>query len=192
MLVLLACYHTEKLRECIEANGHTVHSCDLKPSRVTSGHFIQDVLTVVPGKYDAMIAFPPCTYLAKAQFSRTARDPERQRKRDEAMNFVKSLDTCGIKKRAIENPIGYLNSHWRQCTQIVRPWFFGDPYTKDVCLWLNDLPPLIATCYNPKRKWIGNHVNGRMSSTVKSEIKSSWNYFPGMCQAIADQWFPKC
>jgi hypothetical protein len=38
------------------------------------------------------------------------------------------------------------------------------------------------------RKHVVNHVNGRMSQYLKSEIKSSWLWYPNMCKAIALQW----
>lgn len=186
--IALACYHSSTLYNEFTKLGFDVVSFDLKPAQHTGYHIIGDVRKCSLDKFDFVFAFPPCTYLAKAQYSRYTREPWRYAERDKAVEFFLWFTCLPVKFIAIENPIGFMSAAHRQPNQIVRPWFFGDPYTKDVCLWTVNLPPLMSTVYNPIRKPIRNHVNGRMSQAVKSEIKSSWNYFPGMCQAIANQW----
>lgn len=189
--ILLACSHTSVLRKCLLDNGHYVLTCDLKKADHPGEHYTGDIFDVVPRSWDMMIAFPPCTYLARVQAWRCNRSPSRAQMRDNAVQFVKRLSAAEIPRIAIENPIGYLSQVWKQPTQIVRPWWFGDPYRKEICLWLKGVPGLLATLYNPVRRSISNHVNGRMSQDQKSEIKSSWDWYPGMCQALADQWAPK-
>lgn len=185
--VLTACEHTGALRNAFAALGHDAMSCDLKPDISGGHHFQGSVFELDLKSYDLVVAFPPCTYLAKAQMFRYELEANRPQLRDEAVSFVSRLyhaaDTI-----AIENPVGYLNKNWLSPSQIVHPYYFGDPYRKDVCLWLKNVPPLISTCYNPIRKHVKNHTNGRMSQELKSEIKSSWLYYPLMCQAIAQQW----
>lgn len=46
---------------------------------------------------------------------------------------------------AVENPIGYMNSHYRKPDQIIQPWQFGHGETKATCLWLKNLPLLKPT-----------------------------------------------
>lgn len=191
MKVLLACYHTSALREAIEANGHSVTSCDLKESLSPGKHYQGDVRDLLQHQWDFVFGFPPCTYLAKVQTWRCQRDPSRAALRLEAARFACMLFTANAKQIAIENPVGYLTEYWRPPNQIVRPWWFGDPYRKEICLWTKNLPPLMASLYNPIRKSVSNHVNGRMSQDLKSEIKSSWNWYPLTCEAIAYQWFPR-
>lgn len=191
MKILLACYHTTVLRSCIEGNGHDVHSCDLKPSQGPGIHFQQPVETINLAVYDAMFGFPPCTYLCRAQEWRCQRDEFRMEKQRQAIEFFRFLSAAPAPLIALENPVGAVSRLVRPPDQIVRPWWFGDPYSKEICLWLKGLPPLMASLYNPVRRSISNHVNGRMSQDRKSEIKSSWDHYPGMCHAIADQWFPR-
>lgn len=191
MTIALVCFRSTALHLSLANNGHKVVSFDLLPAKHNGYHIEGDVTAWQEWKFDAAICFPPCTYLAKAQYHLLAASEQRRAKRDEAVKFVQWCQRLPVKHLAIENPIGYLAKAIGQPTQIVRPWFFGDPYTKDVCLWLKNLPPLISTCYHPAPKYIGNHVNSRMSAAEKSDIKSSWDYFPGMCQAIASQWFPR-
>lgn len=190
MKILLGCNHTKALYNAIAANGHEVTSCDLKPAEHSGRHYKGNVFDIIPGQFDAALFFPPCTYLCRAQYGRVNKDMSRAVMRDNAIEFVDKLYNSGIPMISIENPIGYLNTMWRSPSQVVYPWFFGDPYRKDVCLWLKGLPPLISTEYNTIRKTVSNHVNSRMSQERKSEIKSSWNYYPGLCSAIASQWFP--
>jgi hypothetical protein len=87
---------------------------------------------------------------------------------------------------AIENPIGALTRLFRPPDQIIYPWWFGDRHSKDICLWLKNMPPLIATVYNTKRIPVSNHVNGRMSQEQKSKIRSK--FFPLVAHAMAHQW----
>lgn len=46
---------------------------------------------------------------------------------------------------AIENPIGYMNSHWRKPDQMIQPFMFGHEVSKKTCLWLKGLPKLKPT-----------------------------------------------
>jgi len=188
MKILLACYHTKKLHDCLKEKGHHVESVDFKPAKHSGIHHRRDARYLFDRDFDFMIAFPPCTYLCKGQNHLVFHSRIRQQLQKEAANFFRDLWQAPFKMIALENPIGYINSHVKPASQIVYPWMFGDPYSKDICLWLRNVPPLIATCVNPIRKSVSNHVNGRMSQELKSEIRSSWDHYPGLCQAIADQW----
>ena len=111
---------------------------------------------------------------------------ERLHNRILAFEFIKELWSCSIPKIAIENPVGWLNKNWMPPSQITNPKFFGSPYSKEVCLWLKNLPPLIHTCHSPGLKKVSNHVNSRMSQAAKSKIKSK--FFPEMAKEMANQW----
>lgn len=78
---------------------------------------------------------------------------------------------------------------WKRPTQIIYPWYYGDNYSKDICLWLKGLPRLngIPGIEEPaKLKRVSNHVNSRMSQDLKSKIKSK--FFPTIAAAMAEQW----
>lgn len=188
MKIMLACYHTQVLRKVLVEKGHDVHSCDLKPSPGAANHYQTDIMSLDLSGYDMMIGFPPCQYLCRAQEWRCQREPERAQLQQEAFEFVKWLWNAPVPMIALENPVGFLNREWMQPNQIARPWYFGDPYDKEICLWLKNLPALMSTMFNPLRKSINNHTNSRMPQSLRSEIRSSWDYYPGMCAAIADQW----
>jgi len=186
--VLIACEESGTVRDCFTRLGHYAMSSDLKPSKSPGLHYQGDVFDIISNDWDLLVAFPPCTYLAKAQMWRYYREPYRAVYRDKALEFVRRLYSSDINHIAIENPSGYLSSGFRPSNQLVRPWYFGDPYDKEINLWTKNLPPLMSTCYSTGRRKLSNHVNGRMSQDLKSEIKSSWSYFPWMSQALADQY----
>lgn len=148
-------------------------------------HYQGDIFDILPGEFDLAIFFPPCTYLARAQ-SHLLSDPARLIHHWQAIEFVKRLWSQPIKKIALENPIGFLSTKFMQPTQIVSPNFFGDPYAKDICLWLKNLPTLRSTCIVPATKKVSNHVNSRMTREQRSKIKSK--FFPGIAKAMAEQW----
>ena len=74
-----------------------------------------------------------------------------------------------------------------------QPWMFGDPFTKTTCLWLKNLPPLEPTNIVDKGE---RHVtkSGKSlpawynlpPSADRAKIRSKT--FPGMAQAMAEQW----
>ena len=102
---------------------------------------------------------------------------------------------------AIENPIGYMNTHYRKPTQIIHPYYFGDPVRKATCLWLKGLPKLTPTnmvepniikdrntSYSGPAYYVRDE-NGKILSwkdprTAKARSKT----YPGFAQAMASQW----
>lgn len=192
MRVLIGCEYSGIVASAFATKGHDVTSCDLLPnespdfSSVPSFRHIQgDVFQLISQEsFDMMIAFPPCTYLCKAQmFRKTEQDMLRT---FAGANFVRRLLFSHIPFIAIENPIGWLNTNWRPPSQIVHASDFGSPYGKDICLWLKNLPPLITGYKSPGTKKVSNHVNSRMSQALKSKIKSK--FFPEVAEAMSNQW----
>ena len=187
MNVLCAFESSGSLRNAFTLLGHNAWSCDVVKTSSPGQHYVGDVFDLCDSYWDLVFAFPPCTYLAKAQMFRYHNNIIRSFLRDNALNLVSTLYNS-FSRIAIENPAGYLNNHWKAPSQILHPWYFGDPYNKDICLWLKDCPPVIATKYSVLRKSVSNHVNSRMSQAHKSIVKSSWSYYPEMCKAIAEQY----
>lgn len=188
MIVFVVCEYSNIVADAFRKKGHYVVSCDLEPNDVPgTSHYIGDCFTLLENfKPDMLLAFPPCTYLAKVQSQLCSHDQARQEKRLQAAEFFKKLYHQSIPKIAIENPAGFMNTHFLPPSQIITPWYFGDPYQKEICLWLKGLPPLISTVYSTKRRSTSNHVNSRMSQEQKSKIKSK--FFPGVADAMASQW----
>lgn len=188
MIILVACEYSNIVSQAFRDKGHFVISCDIIPNDdIGTFHIIGDCLQLLKEfKPDMLVAFPPCTYLAKVQSHLCTHDAARQVKREMASEFFLKLWHQDIKHICLENPAGWMNTHFSPPSQILTPWYFGDPYQKEICFWLKNLPPLISTCYNTKRKSVSNHTNSRMSQAQKSKIRSK--FFPGLAAAMANQW----
>lgn len=108
---------------------------------------------------------------------------------------------ANCKRIAIENPIGYMNTHYKKPDQIIHPYQFGDPVRKPTCLWLKGLRPLVPTkvvepeiISDGKTTYSGpayyaTDENGKILGwndprTAKARSKT----YPGIAQAIAEQW----
>src|SRR5690606_34809149 len=93
-------------------------------------------------QYDLMIAHPPCTHLAVSGARHFAQKQEQQA---EALEFVRYLLDAPVPRIALENPVSIISSRIRKPDQIIQPWQFGHDASKKTCLWLKNLPPLVAT-----------------------------------------------
>lgn len=95
------------------------------------------------------------------------------------MKFIEA----DCEKICVENPIGYMNSHYRKPDQIIQPWQFGHGETKATCLWLKGLPLLKPTNIVEER----NQRIWKMGET-KSRQKERSKTYEGIAKAIAEQW----
>lgn len=186
MKVLVACEYSATVKTAFLAKGHDVTSCDLLPCVTRKNHYQGDVFDIINEDWDLIIAHPPCTYLCNAQLFRCKPGSIFFEEQQKAIAFVRGLFSNKCPRIAIENPKGILSRLFMPPSQIIYPWYFGDKHSKDICLWLKGLPPLISTCYHTKRIPMQNHVNSRMSQALKSSIKSK--FFPLVAEAMANQW----
>lgn len=144
----------------------------------------------INGKWDMIIAFPPCTHLAvsgAAWFEQKRKDGRQQQGIDFFMNFA-NADCTRI---AIENPVGIMSNIFRKPDQIIHPWQFGHMEQKSTCLWLENLPCLVGTdnVYDhmqllPKNKRERLHYLPPGPNRAKERSKT----FPGIAKAMAEQW----
>lgn len=150
MKVLVACEESQAVTKELRALGVEAYSCDILD---TSGehpewHLKQDVIPLLKEKWDMIIAFPPCTYLTVTgnRWFNVERYGEKALKRLDdrktAIEFVKTIWNANSKHIAIENPVGILSTEFRKPSQIIEPYYFGDPFEKRTCLWLKNLPKL--------------------------------------------------
>lgn len=205
MRVLVACEFSGIVRDAFAARGHDAWSCDLLPTERPGNHIQGDVLEVLDEGWDLMIAHPPCTYISYAGI-RWWNDDGRLEKRLEALRFFATLWQADIEKICIENPMGCAHTTITQYSQIVQPYYFGDPESKRTCLWLKNLPPLVhnktnglfeqATHVKPKvygyfkkGKKKGQPIYGTQYCKFMEDrgyIRS--RFFPGIAKAMAEQW----
>ena len=198
MRVLLACEESQTVCKAFRERGHEAYSCDILPC---SGghpewHYQGDVIPVLKEKWDMIIAFPPCTFLTCTANRVFASNPARWQQRLGAVNFVWKIYTADCDKIAIENPIGVLSTHICKPTQIIQPYNFGHAVSKQTCLWLKGLPPLVAT-NTVEPEWVypasggkrmsALHANSPTTNSESNRVLRS-KTFPGIAKAMAEQW----
>jgi hypothetical protein len=194
MKILIACEESQTVCKAFRKLGHEAYSCDILPC--SGGHpewHIQgDALEeAYSGKYDMMIAHPPCTYLSNAGarhlYPKGILNNERKFKGVEASDFFMKLFKAPIKYVVVENPIPSKIFNLPGYSQTIQPYEFGHPFQKKTCLWIKNLPLLVPTNILEKpqsTKVPGNWFNkgGRDRQVNRSKT------FQGIADAMADQW----
>jgi hypothetical protein len=191
MKILIACEESQRVCEAFRKKGHEAYSCDILPC--SGGHpewHIQgDVLEHLNENWDMMIAHPPCTYLSNAGarflYPKGILNQERLEKGNEAKEFFLKLLNAPIKKICVENPIQSKIFGIEPYTQIIQPYYFGEPYQKKTCLWLKGLPDLLPTniVAAQSTKIAGNWFNKGGKDRQINRSKT----FQGIANAMADQ-----
>ncbi|HDY88574.1 MAG TPA: DNA cytosine methyltransferase [bacterium] len=185
--ILCACEFSGIVRDAFIKRGHDAVSCDLLPTERLGPHIQGDVLKILDDGWDLMIAHPPCKYICNGGNNWLNRRPDLDWRgnRELGAKFFIQFINAPINKIAVENPIGCMSSKYRKPNQIVRPWWFGNEYNKDICLWLKNLPCLEKTdIINPPYKkldfWSSKrNPNGRSLKSIT---------FQGIADAMAEQW----
>lgn len=230
MKVLIACEESQTVCKAFRAKGHEAYSCDIiEPSGGhPEWHILGDALVALNGgviitmdgvehdvgKWDMLIAHPPCTYLsnvATRQYSLKCTTAEkviwRWEQRAKASIFFMHFALSDIPYIAVENPVGFMNSAYRKPDQIIHPYYFADSeddaenyHEKRTCLWLKGLSPLKRSSALPapppmyisqgrKPKKIG-WCEGMRGTTNGQEgrARARSKTFPGIAKAMAEQW----
>lgn len=202
MRVLIACERSGVVRRAFRARGHDAYSCDLAPAEDGSEHHIQgDVRNVLRDGWSLMVAHPTCTRLTNAGV-RWLKVPPPGKTLEEVwiefrdgMDLYNDIREAPIPRIAIENPVMHLYARVLlrvERRQVVQPWWFGDPFFKATGFELIGLPDLIATnrLTPPKpgtdehKAWSAVH----RESPGKDRPMNRSRFYPGMADAIAEQW----
>ena len=234
MNILVACEESQRVCEAFRELGHTAYSCDLL--KCSGGreqwHIMNDVIPLLDGnctfttmdgethtqngRWDMIIAFPPCTDLAVsgARWFEGKRQDGSQRK---SIEFFCKILTADCDKIVIENPIGIISGDYvkqyypdiaakyglpLKPTQIIHPWMFGDNFNKSTCLWIKGVEALVPeVTEQPELEWF----NFTCKKTGKKKRQAKWfadtfrlpaeeraivrsRTFPGVARAMANQW----
>jgi hypothetical protein len=199
MRVLIACEFSGTVRNAFLARGHDAISLDLLPTDALGPHIVADVIEYIAAlpdlAFDLIIAHPPCTCLTVAGNSTYGKGKEKHHMRIDQAQWTQRLwHLCKRKAGRVcfENPVGVLSS----MTDIpkpffVHPWQFGHPEQKKTGLHLHNLPRLTPTkvVYDemmmlPKNQ--RERLHYLPPSPDRWKIRSMT--FPGIAQAMADQW----
>ena len=154
MNVLVACEESQRVCIAFRDKGHRAFSCDMQ--ECSGGHpewHIQgDVIPILNGnctfqtadtqthtqvgKWDLIIAHPPCTYIsnAGARFlypgGEGKLNEERLMMGIKAMQFFLRFLWADCDKVCVENPVPSKVYCLPPYTQVIQPWMFGHPYQK--------------------------------------------------------------
>ena len=207
MKVLVACEESQEVCKAFRAKGHEAYSCDIQePSGGhPEWHILGDALAVLTGgtittmdgtrheigKWDFLIAHPPCTYLSNAGarflYPKGILNEDRLKLGLAAKEFFMAFYNADCEKICIENPTPSRVYELPKYTQVIQPWMFGHPVQKRTCLWLKGLEPLKPTEIVEERqssKVPGNWFNKGGKERQQNRAKT----FPGIAKAMADQW----
>lgn len=191
MTVLIACEVSGRVRDAFLRHGIDAVSCDLLPTMTPGPHIQGDVIPLLARPWDAMIAFPPCTYLCSSGLHWNKRRPERAQLTEQALEFVEALFHANAPYIAIENPVGCISTRIRKPDQIVQPWMFGEDASKATCLWLKGLPKLAPTEVLLKKRYANQTPSGqnKLGPSATRALLRGLTY-DGLASAMAAQWGP--
>lgn len=223
MRVLIACEESQRVCIAFRERGHEAYSCDIQDC---SGghpewHIKGDALKAIDGgrvitmdrqahdvgRWDLLIAHPPCTYLTVSgnryfnleKYGDSAK--KRLLARLDAARFFLSFALADVPRIAVENPVGAMSTLFRKPDQIIQPYFFGDEARKTTCLWLKNLPCFVPTNYvSPGEILPGGYSTNASANYATDEsgkilrwsdprtAKLRSKTFPGIAAAMAEQW----
>ena len=184
MTILVACEESQEVTKAFRALGHEAFSCDIL--ECSGGHpewhLQREVEGLLDMPWDMVLAFPPCTHLARSG-GRWFEQKRRDGRQRQGINFFMQFTSLVCKRVAIENPIGIMSTLYRRPDQIIQPWQYGHPETKATCLWLKGLPLLVSTNIVLERK---NKVWKAPDSKNRRLLRSKT--YPNIAKAMAAQW----
>lgn len=205
--ILIACEESQTVCKAFRERGFEAYSCDIQePSgNHPEWHILGDALEAIKaekittmddkvhyiGKWDLLIAHPPCTYLSNAGarflYPKGVLNQDRLELGLAAKDFFMAFYNADCEKICIENPTPSRVYGLPKYTQVIQPWMFGHPVQKRTCLWLKGLEPLKPTEIVEERqssKVPGNWFNKGGKERQKNRAKT----FPGIAMAMAEQW----
>lgn len=193
MKILVACEESQAVTIELRRLWHEAYSCDILPC--SWGHperHIQGdaIVEAYSGKYDMMIAHPPCTYLSNAWarhlFPKWLLNNDRYKKWLEAKEFFMKLYTAPIPIVVIENPIPSKIYQLPIYNQTIQPYEYWHPFKKKTCLWIKwvkKLEPNNIVPVSESTKVAGNWFNKGWKERQRNRSKT----FPWIAKAIAEQ-----
>lgn len=217
MNILVACEESQRVCTAFREKGHQAFSCDV--IECSGGHpewhIKQDVIPLlnghctfktcdgaehtIDGKWDMIIAFPPCT--------KTSNAGARHLWKGHKLNLQRYYEgLCGkalfmtiynsdCDKIVIENPTPSKIFEYPEPTQKIQPYQFGHPFTKLTLLWEKGVKPLVPTniveaenTWCPSGSYSKKHGERHRGMFTKDRARLRSQTFPGIAKAMAEQW----
>ena len=224
MKVLVACEESQRVCAAFRELGHEAYSCDIQECSggYPEWHIKDDALKYINGKcefktcdgtvhkiigkWDLLIAHPPCTYLSgvttrhlSLRCTPAEKVVERFWKLAESAVFFMQFALADCDKICVENPLGFMSKLWRKPDQTVHPYFFAESESdienypkKRTCFWLKGLRPIVRSSDLTPPPPLGYSKSGKplnfeeKATGNRAKIRSKT--FPGIAKAIAEQW----
>lgn len=218
--ILIACEESQAVCKAFRERGFEAYSCDI--IECSGGHpewhICGDALPLlngncgfttmdgvkhrIDGKWDLIIAHPPCTYLSKASarwmYQNGKLNNIRYEKAMRGKEFFMEFYNADCKRICIENPTPLKCVELPKPSQVIQPYLYDargeHPYSKRTLLWLKGLPNLIPTTPNniPAGTWCpsntSNHSKGGGGGNgIAQKSKHRSKTFPGIAEAML-QW----
>lgn len=214
---MVACEESQAVCKAFRENGHEAYSCDIV--ECSGGHpewhIMQDVLPLlngncsfmsmdgethaINGKWDMIIAHPPCTRLCNSgqrwlYWGDEEYQAQKRKKQEEAIKFFMEFVNADCDKIAIENPSGIMSTHYRKPDYTYNPYDFeGETECKKTCLWLKGLPPLKPTQVLPEEQrthgiWKAHFGDKKLTWNDPLTAKLRSVTPKGVAKAMAEQW----
>ena len=195
MRVIIGCEYSQVVTKAFREKGHEAYSCDILDTEGNPDwHIKGDILDHLDDGWGIGIFHPDCTYLTNAGVRWLMTDPGRFIKMYHGAEFFLKLLNSKIPKICVENPVphGYAMVKIKQpYTQIIQPFQYGHTTSKATCLWLKNLPELIATnnVYDEMMKLPKAQRNEcHYASPGPDRGKIRAKFYEGWGKAMADQW----
>lgn len=216
-MILIACEESQRVCTAFREEGHEAYSCDI--IECSGGHpewhIKGDCLPLlngrcefttadgtkhkIDGKWDLIVAHPPCTYMSKAgarwMFPKAGEiSQERLALAIEAKKFFFEMLNADCERICVENPVALKIVGLPVPTQKIQPYQYGHPFSKCTCLWLKGLPKLKPTNILDEYKPFlpsntGGFARGQGGSRgVAHDAKTASKTFEGIAKAMAEQW----
>lgn len=231
MKVLVACEESQRVCTAFRERGHEAYSCDIQDCSGghPEWHIKVDVLKIlnpyyrddicfygcfgidfytcdntyhfIDGKWDLIIAHPPCTRLCNSgqrwlYFGSEEYRHQKKQEQKQAIEFFMKFVNADCEKIAVENPMGIMSTLYRKPDCVYNPYDFeGETECKKTCLWLKGLPAIKSNRKEPLPKekrtqgiWKG-HFNGKCYGWNSPECARLRSQTPfGVAKAMAEQW----
>ena len=229
--VLIACEESQRVCISFREKGHNAFSCDLQPCSGghPEWHIKGDVLKLlnpsrqtipgddwygfkfrtqdgvlhcIDGKWDLIIAHPPCTRLCNSgqrwlYWGDENYRLKKKKEQEEAIDFFLRFTKANCLRIAIENPMGIMSSLYRKPDFTYNPYDFeGETECKKTGIWLiGDIQPLEPTRKEPLPKeqrtqgiWKAHFGDKKLAwnDPETARLRSQTPY--GVARAMAEQW----
>lgn len=217
MNILVACEESQRVCIAFREKGHRTFSCDVM--ECSGGHpewhIQQDVIPLLNGnckfdtadgthhiqngKWDMIIAFPPCT--------KTSNAGARHLWKGHKLNLQRYYEgLCGkalfmtiwnadCERIVIENPTPSRIFEYPEPTEKIQPYQFGHPFTKQTLLWEKGVDVLKPTdiveptaTWCPSGSYSKKHGEQHRGIFTKDRALNRSKTFPGIAKAMAEQW----